>query len=95
MSYEEEEHDEPSFLETLKQQQQVEDWMQEGIQNSYEMLVEGRTLPELLANFSETVTFLPPDEEPSPEDLDTMISHFEDLEEYEKCAKLLKIKNSL
>lgn len=95
MSYEEEEHDEPSFLETLKQQQQVEDWMQEGIQNSYEMLVEGKTLPELLANFSETVTFLPPDEEPCPEDLDTMISHFEDLEEYEKCAKLLKIKNSL
>jgi hypothetical protein len=38
------------------------------------------------------VFFIPPGEEADNEDLDAMISHFEELECYEECAELLKLK---
>ena len=38
------------------------------------------------------VFFIPPEEEVNNEDIDEMIAYYEDLECYEECAELLKIK---
>ena len=38
------------------------------------------------------VFFIPPDEVVCNEDIDEMIAYYEDLECYEECAELLKIK---
>jgi hypothetical protein len=38
------------------------------------------------------VFFIPPEEDPDNEQIDSMIAHFEEMEAYEECAKLLKLK---
>ena len=51
---------------------------------------------EDLTNPSEPVYpaifFIPPDEDVDNEDLDSMIAHFEEMECYEECAELMKLK---
>ena len=41
------------------------------------------------------IFFIEPYETPDPDQLDTMIEHFEKLEEYEKCQWLLEYKMKL
>ena len=38
------------------------------------------------------VFFIPPGEDVDNEDLDSMIAHFEEMECYEECAELIKLK---
>jgi hypothetical protein len=38
------------------------------------------------------VFFIPPGEDVDNEDLDSMIEHFEEMECYEECAELIKLK---
>lgn len=83
------------------------DWMDQAIWNSYQVLAGWYSMEELV-DYLEVrreeadlpsddlstmpVFFIPPDEEPDNEQIDSMIAHFEEMEAYEECAKLLKLK---
>tara|TARA_R110000796_G_scaffold45174_1_gene109502 strand:- start:1221 stop:1478 length:258 start_codon:yes stop_codon:yes gene_type:complete len=84
----------------------MDNWIDQAIYNSYQVLTGYMSVEEIiehceirredindLADLSVTpVFFIPPDEEVDNEDLDSMIAHFEEMECYEECAELLKLK---
>jgi hypothetical protein len=78
----------------------------QSIENSYKLLSGQVTLEGLLIIMSIQlegdlidqelpIFFIEPYETPDPDQLDTMIEHFEKLEEYEKCQWLLEYKMKL
>lgn len=78
----------------------------QSIENSYKLLSGQVTLEGLLmimsirlegnmADHELPIFFIEPYETPDPDQLDTMIEHFEKLEEYEKCQWLLEYKMKL
>lgn len=70
-----------------------EDMVATSIENTYSLLTgEPGAFPEYGGML---LTFIDPDLEPTEEEYDEMIAYFEDLEEYEKCAELLKMKKEL
>lgn len=70
-----------------------EDMVATSIENTYSLLTgEPGAFPE---HGGMLLTFIDPDLEPTEEEYDEMIAYFEDLEEYEKCAELLKMKKEL
>jgi hypothetical protein len=82
---------------------EVEEFMATGIVSSYMMLVEKKSMDEVLQlqykYNKECVFFIAPADLRNGRyneiDLDAMIEYFIITEEYEKCAKLTKIKNEL
>lgn len=73
--------------------------MDEAFENSYRIVTKKMTFNELMEKrnrimnpeSSHTILIYDPTEEPDVEVLEDLIWHFEDREEYEKCAELKKI----
>jgi len=82
---------------------EVEEFMATGIVSSYMMLVEKKSMDEVLQlqykYNKQSVFFIAPSDLRNGRyneiDLDAMIEYFITTEEYEKCAKLDKIKKEL
>ena len=82
---------------------EVEEFMSTGIVSSYMMLVEKKSMDEVMnlqyKYNKECVFFIAPSDLRNGRyneiDLDAMIEYFIMTEEYEKCAKLTKIKKEL
>ena len=70
--------------------------IEKAFDNSYLVLTNKTTVEELLEKTSKfgmkAVTMLYPGEEPDEDLYDDIIYYYEDLEEYERCAELLKVK---
>jgi hypothetical protein len=74
-----------------------------GMKNSYRIITGKSTLEDILDESSmqsgsvhdhnPPIFFIGPDEEYDNEDIDSMISVFEETEDYEKCTELMKLKN--
>ena len=81
----------------------MDEFMTVGIVSSYMMLVEKKSMQEVLELHNkynkDSVFFIAPSDLRNNRfnelDLDAMIEHFIMTEEYEKCAELVKIKNKL
>ena len=71
--------------------------MDQAFENSYKIITKRMTFEELAKKKilpeleSHTILVYDPTEEPDTEVLEDLILHFEDREEYEKCAELKKI----
>ena len=80
----------------------IDNFMENGIINSYKLIVGESTLEDILdessmqpgciSQHNPPIFFIEPEAEYNNEDLDTMIDYSEELEEYEKCAILIKLK---
>jgi len=70
----------------------IDNFINNGIINSYKLIVEEKTMEEIIGRQKFPVFFINPEEKPDNEDLDTMIDYFVETEEYEKCAVLNKLK---
>jgi len=84
----------------------MDNWIDQAIWNSYQVLTGYTTMEELVEyldirkeeiedpnDISVTpVFFIPPGEEADNDQIDSMIAHFEEMEAYEECAELLKLK---
>jgi len=70
----------------------IDDFINNGIVNSYKLIVGEKTMDELVEKSKIPVFFIHPEENYDNEDLDTMIEYFISTEEYEKCAVLNKLK---
>ena len=84
----------------------MDNWIDQAIWNSYQVLTGYTTMEELVEyldirkeeiedpnDISVTpVFFIPPGEDADNYQIDSMIAHFEEMEAYEECAELLKLK---
>jgi|TARA_R100000544_G_C2208661_1_gene50710 hypothetical protein len=84
----------------------MDNWIDQAIYNSYQIITGESTIEEIIEHCEiraediedpldvsvTPVFFIPPEEEFDNEDIDSMISHFEEIEAYEECAVLLKLK---
>lgn len=78
-----------SLEQELEAKAQAEEMFNLAMDANYDILSGNKTLSE----FGETgIFFHDPNRYPTSEEADDMISYFESIEEYEKCAHLLKIK---
>ena len=70
--------------------------LQTSIENTYSLLLEGKTIDEIYNNSpkSQLIFFVQP-EEITPSDVDEMLEYFEYFEEYQKCIKLQSLKQFL
>lgn len=59
--------------------------------NTYDILVEDATVEDIMVTTDNFMIF-DPTEGINEKVCDTLISYFEDLEEYEKCSKILKYR---
>ena len=85
----------------------MDEYLDQAIYNSYQILTGWMTMDQIIEHLEIRgkdikdpddvslipVFFIPPGEDPDSEQIDTMIGHFEDIECYEECGELLKIKN--
>ena len=71
--------------------------MEQAFENSYKIITKKMTFEDLaektkkLSSSSHTILVFDPTEDPDKEVIEDIIWHFEDREEYEKCAELKKI----
>jgi hypothetical protein len=68
------------------------------MRHSYNLLLGKKTLDELISETAELVLMFNPKQKIIPMDYDlydTLIEYFIQTEEYEKCAELMKAKESL
>ena len=71
--------------------------MEQAFENSYKIITKKMTFEDLaektknLSSSSHTILVFDPTEDPDKEVIEDLIWHFEDREEYEKCAELKKI----
>jgi|TARA_R110001592_G_scaffold121043_2_gene326049 hypothetical protein len=84
----------------------MDDWLDQAVYNSYQILTGVWTFDGLIDHLEirkeevedpddvsvMPVFFIPPDEDVDNDGIDAMISHFEEMESYEECAELLKLK---
>ena len=84
----------------------MDNWIDQAIWNSHQVLTGYTTMEELVEYLDirkedledpndKSVTpvfFIPPGEEADNDQIDSMIAHFEEMEAYEECAELLKLK---
>ena len=84
----------------------MENWIDQAVWNTYQVitgmydfdtLVEHLELRKLEVEDPEDISvmpvfFIPPGEDVNNEDINEMIAYYEDLEAYEECAVLLKLK---
>jgi hypothetical protein len=71
--------------------------LDKGIINTFNLITGKLTYEEIISESKGpgggTVFFVFPEDEPDNEDLDTMIEYFIEVEDYEKCSILKKLKN--
>ena len=71
--------------------------MEQAFENSYKIITKKMTFEDLaektkkLSSSSHTILVFDPTEDPDKEVIEDLIWHFEDREEYEKCAELKRI----
>ena len=68
----------------------------QSIENSYKYLIEKKTFEEIYLQNNPNdlyIFFGEVDQDIENDEIDTMISHYEETEEYEKCHKLKCLKN--
>jgi|TARA_R110001592_G_scaffold174387_1_gene413220 hypothetical protein len=84
----------------------MDNWIDQAVWNTYQVitgmydfdtLVEHLELRKLEVEDPEDISvmpvfFIPPGEDVNNEDINEMIAYYEDLEAYEECAVLLKLK---
>jgi|TARA_Y100000389_G_scaffold190848_1_gene216169 hypothetical protein len=84
----------------------MDNWLDQAVWNSYQVLTGMYDFDGLIDHLElrkeevedpedvsvMPVFFIPPDKEVDNEDIDEMIAYYEDLECYEECAVLLKLK---
>ena len=70
----------------------INNFINNGIINSYKLIVGEKTMDEIATKSKLPIFFIHPEEDYDNEDLDTMIEYFISREEYEKCAVLIKLK---
>tara|TARA_Y100000296_G_C5076122_1_gene207422 strand:+ start:255 stop:506 length:252 start_codon:yes stop_codon:yes gene_type:complete len=72
------------------------DFIECSIDNTYQVLVGEKTMLDIVnesnKDWQELGFFFDPDEGYDNEDLDYLISYYENIEAYERCYKLLKLK---
>ena len=90
------------FLPEMSEQEkyEVEQMLiEKAFENSYLILTNKTTMDKLMEKKSKfgmkAMLMYDPSEEPDEDLFDDMIYHFEDFEDYEKCAELLKLKNKM
>jgi hypothetical protein len=76
--------------------------MRKAYENTYKILIGDETMDSLLEKasmqkgsvdqFNPVAFFINPEEKVDDTDIDTMIEYYVETEEYEKCAKLVKLK---
>jgi len=81
--------------------ERVDPYLYFGVKNSYRILVQQKSLSDILDESSQQsgnvhehnppVFYIGPDEEYDNEDIQVMINVFEKKEQYEKCAELIKL----
>ena len=68
-------------------------------ENSYKVLTKKTTFEKLMDTKDKfgikAIMIYDPSEEPNEDVWDDVIYYYEDLEEYERCAELLKLKNKM
>ncbi len=73
--------------------------VEQAFENSYLILTKRNSFEDLLEKKTEygikAIMIYDPTEGPDEDVYDDMIYYYEDLEEYEKCAELLKIKKEM
>ena len=88
------------FLSELPEGERIEmenEIMDAAFENSYKIITKKMTFEDLeektknLSSSSHTILVFDPTEDPDKEVIEDLIWHFEDREEYEKCAELKKI----
>ena len=71
--------------------------IEKAFENSYKVLTNKTTFEDLMAKKEKyglrAILIYDPSEDPDEFVFDDAIDYFEELEEYEKCAELLKLKN--
>jgi hypothetical protein len=71
----------------------------QAFENSYQVLTSRSTFEDLLDKKTKygvkAIMIYDPTEGPDEDIYDDMIHYYQDLEEYERCAELLKIKNEM
>ena len=75
----------------------MNEFIEIGIKNSYLVITGKNTVEELAENsnwLNPTIFFTSP-ENYTIKDIDEMIEHFENTEEYEKCMELVYIQNDI
>ena len=75
----------------------MNEFIEAGINNSYLIMTGKLTVEELMENYGKvgSIIFFTSPENYTIEDINEMIEHFEDTEEYEKCMELVYIQNDL
>ena len=75
----------------------MNEFIEIGINNSYLIMTGKLTVEELMENYGKvgSIIFFTSPENYTIEDINEMIEHFEDTEEYEKCMELVYIQNDL
>ena len=73
--------------------------IEKAFENSYQVLTKKTTFEKLMTRKEKygmrAILIYDPSEDPDELIYDDMIHYFEDLEEYERCAELLSIKNKM
>lgn len=85
---------------TIEEKMEYENYIvEQAFENSYLVLTRQSTFEDLLDRKTKygikAIMIYDPTEGPDEDIYDDMIGYYEDLEEYERCAELLKVKNKM
>ena len=97
MSKENEDHNSDM---TIEEKMEYENYIvDQAFENSYQVLTSRSTFEDLLDKKTKygvkAIMIYDPTEDPDEDIYDDIIVYYEDLEEYERCAELLSIKNKI
>tara|TARA_R100001129_G_scaffold186601_1_gene179142 strand:+ start:2311 stop:2616 length:306 start_codon:yes stop_codon:yes gene_type:complete len=97
MSKENEDHNSDM---TIEEKMEYENYIvDQAFENSYQVLTSRSTFEDLLDKKTKygvkAIMIYDPTEDPDEDIYDDIIYYYEDLEEYERCAELLSIKNKI
>jgi hypothetical protein len=98
MSKENEDHKDPEM--SIEEKMEYENYIvEQAFENSYQVLTKKSTFEDLLDQREKygvkAIMIYNPEEDPEEDVYDDIIHYYEDLEEYERCAELLSIKQKV
>tara|TARA_Y100001938_G_scaffold130514_1_gene186560 strand:- start:3426 stop:3734 length:309 start_codon:yes stop_codon:yes gene_type:complete len=98
MSKEHEDHKDPEM--SIEEKMEYENYIvEQAFENSYLILTKKNSFEDLLGKQTKygikAIMIYNPEEDPDEDVYDDMIHYYEDLEEYERCAELLSIKQKI
>ena len=98
MSKENEDHKESDM--SLGEKLEYENYIvEQAFENSYQVLTNRSSFEEIMDRKTKygvkAIMIYDPSEDPDENIYNDMIHYYEDLEEYERCAELLKVKNKM